>query len=288
MFGFQRTGDLIWAFGDARGRGFLMGATAGRTTLNGEGLQHEDGHSQLLATALPNIRAYDPAFAYELAVIIEDGLRCMYVKQEDVFYYITVYNENIAHPPMPKGAEAGILKGLYRFRPSTLAGGKHEVQLFGSGTILQCVLKAQTMLAEQFAISAHVWSATSYQQLRHAALAADRWNRLHPEAEPRVPYIAAILKDVPGPIVAAGDWVKAVPDLIRPWVKQRYVVLGTDGFGMSDTREALRRYFEVDAESIVIATLDALFQDGRIPAGEVTSAIQKLGFDPDKLEPLCK
>jgi pyruvate dehydrogenase E1 component len=288
MFGFQRTGDLIWAFGDARGRGFLMGATAGRTTLNGEGLQHEDGHSQLLAAALPNVRTYDPAFAYELAVIIEDGLRCMYEKQEEVFYYLTVYNENIAHPPMPRGAEEGILRGLYRFRPSTLAAGKHQIQLFGSGTILQCVLRAQTMLEEQFGISAHVWSATSYQQLRHAALMAERWNRLHPEAEPRIPYIVGILKDVPGPIVAASDWVRAVPDLIRPWVKQRYVTLGTDGFGMSDTREALRRYFGVDAEAIVIAALHALSQDGRIPAGEVTQAIQKLGVDPEKPDPLCK
>jgi pyruvate dehydrogenase E1 component len=286
MFGFQRTMDLIWAFGDARGRGFLMGATAGRTTLNGEGLQHQDGHSHLLAAALPNVRAYDPAFAYELAVIVEEGLRAMYERQEDVFYYITIYNENIAHPPMPRGVEEGILKGLYLFRPAP-DGGPGQVQLFGSGTILQCALGAQAILAERFGVGASVWSATSYQQLRHAALLTDRWNRLHPEAEARVPYVEAVLRDLPGPIVAASDWVKAVPDLIRPWVKPRYVTLGTDGFGMSDTREALRRYFEVDAEAIAAAALHALMLEGRMSAGDAARALRDLGLDPEKPEPLA-
>ena len=287
MFGFQRTGDLIWAFGDCRGRGFLMGATAGRTTLNGEGLQHEDGHSQLLATALPNICAYDPAFAYELAVIIEDGLRRMYAEQEDIFYYLTVYNENIAHPPMPEGVERGILAGLYRFQAAPESGGP-EVQLFGSGIMLQSALKAQAILHEQFGVRAHVWSATSYQQLRQAALKTDRWNRLHPDAEPRIPYVTEVLADLPGPIVAVTDYVKAVPDLIRPWVRRRYVTLGTDGFGMSDTREGLRRYFEVDPESIALAALHALAQEGKLSAKEAAAAVVRLGIDPEKADPLAK
>jgi len=285
MFGFQRTGDQIWALGDARGRGFLMGATAGRTSLNGEGLQHQDGHSQLLASSLPNVQAYDPAFACELATIVQDGMRRMYEDQEDILYYITLYNENIAHPPMPAGAEEGILKGLYRFRPAA-GKGKHEVQLFGSGAILQSTLAAQTILAEQFNIAAHVWSATSYQQLRQAALSCDRWNRLHPQAEPQIPHVVEILKDVTGPIVAATDFLKTIPDLIRPWVKQRFVSLGTDGFGMSDTRAALRRYFEVDAESIAIAALNALSRNRKIPARQVSKAISDLGVDPEKFDPL--
>ncbi|MBM3791313.1 MAG: pyruvate dehydrogenase (acetyl-transferring), homodimeric type, partial [Acidobacteria bacterium] len=285
MFGFQRTGDLAWAFGDARGRGFLMGATAGRTTLNGEGLQHQDGHSHILAATIPNLLSYDPAFAYEMATIVEDGLRRMVRDQEDVFYYITVYNENIAHPPMPAGSEEGILRGLYLYRPAP-GRGKHQVQLFGSGTALQSVLRAQEILAEEFGVGADVWSATSYQQLRRGALEADRWNRLHPESEPRIPYVVEVLKDVRGPIVAATDFMKAVPDLIRPWVKQRYISLGTDGFGMSDTREALRRHFEVDSAFIALAAVHGLFQEGKIKAPKVSAAIRKLGIDPEKLEPL--
>jgi pyruvate dehydrogenase E1 component len=284
MFGFQRTGDLIWALGDIRGRGFLMGATAGRTTLNGEGLQHQDGHSHLLATALPNIRAYDPAYACELAVIIEEGLRCMYEMQQDVFYYITIYNENIAHPALVAGSEEGILKGLYRFCPPSVHG-KHEVQLLASGSIMPSALQAREILAHKFGIGAGVWSATSYQQLRHEALAADRWNRLHPEAARRVPYVTEALRGVPGPIVAATDFVKTIPDLIRPWVKQHFVSLGTDGFGMSDTREALRRHFEVDAGSMVIAALHALFEEGRLDAADVAAAIRELGIDPEKADP---
>lgn len=285
MFGFQRTGDLFWAFGDARGRGFAIGATAGRTTLNGEGLQHEDGHSHVLASVIPNILAYDPAFAYEVAMIVKHGLQRMYQKGEDVFYYLTLYNENIYHPPMPDGVEEGIVKGLYLYRPAPQKL-KNHVQLLGSGSIMQCVLKAQELLAERFEISSDVWSATSYQQLRDEALSTDRWNRLHPEARPRVPYVSRMLEDVPGPLIAATDFMKTVPDFIRPWVHQRYVVLGTDGYGRSDTREALRRFFEVDAECIAIAALHALSQDGLIPAHEVSQAIRDLGVDPEKLDPV--
>lgn len=285
MFGFQRTGDLFWAFGDARGRGFALGATAGRTTLNGEGLQHQDGHSHVLASTIPCVLAYDPAFAFEVAMIIKSGLHRMFQKEDDVFYYITLYNENIHHPPMPAAVEEGIVKGIYLFRPAP-EKLRHQVQLFGSGSIMQCVLKAQELLANRFKISADVWSATSYQQLRDEALSADRWNRLHPEFKPRVPYVIEALGNVRGPFVAATDFVKTVPDLIRPWVTQRYVTLGTDGYGRSDTREALRRHFEVDAENIAIAALYALFQDGRIPAQEVSRAITDLGVDPEKPNPL--
>ena len=285
MFGFQRTGDQIWAFADARGRGFMMGATAGRTTLNGEGLQHEDGQSHILATTVPNVLAYDPAFAYEMALIVREGLRRMYEKQEDIFYYITLYNENIVHPSMPEGAENGIVKGLYRFRPAPVTG-RHRVQLFGSGSIMLAVGQAQELLAERFDIAADVWSAPSYQQLRNEALSVDRWNRLHPEETPRKPYVVQALEGVPGPIVAATDYLKAVPDLIRPWVTQRFISLGTDGFGRSDTREALRRFFEVDAESIAAAALYALSQEGKIPPSEVSRAIKDLGIDPEKPDPL--
>jgi pyruvate dehydrogenase E1 component len=285
MFGFQRTGDLFWAFSDARGRGFALGATAGRTTLNGEGLQHQDGHSHVLASVVPNIMAYDPAFAYEVATIVKSGLERMYGKGEDVFYYLTLYNENIQHPPMPEGVEDGIIKGLYPFRPAP-AKLKHHVQLFGSGSLMHNVLKAQEILAEKFQVSSDVWSVTSYQQLRNEALSADRWNRLHPEADSRVPYVVRMLRGVQGPFIAATDYMKAVPDFIRPWIAQRYVTLGTDGHGRSDTREALRRFFEVDAESIAIAALHALSQDGLIPAYEVSKAIGTLGVDPEKPDPL--
>jgi pyruvate dehydrogenase E1 component len=285
MFGFQRTGDLFWAFNDARGRGFALGATAGRTTLNGEGLQHQDGHSHVLASVIPSIQAYDPAFAFEVAMIVKNGLYRMYQKDEDIFYYLTLYNENIYHPSMPEGVEEGIIKGLYRFRPAP-EKLKYHVQLFGSGSIMQCVLKAQELLAAKFQISSDVWSVPSYQRLRDEALSADRWNRLHPEADPRVPHVSRVLEDVQGPFIAATDFMKTIPDLIRPWITQRYVVLGTDGFGRSDTREALRRFFEVDAENIAIAALHALSQDGLIPAHQVSAAIKDLGVDPEKLDPL--
>ena len=284
MFGFQRTGDLFWAFGDARGRGFALGATAGRTTLNGEGLQHQDGHSQILASVVPNILNYDPAFAFELAMIVKNGLYRMYEKEEDVFYYITLYNENILHPPMPEGVEEGILKGIYLFRASA-ERMKHRVQLFGSGSIMQCMLRAQELLAEKFRVSSDIWSVTSYQQLRNEALSTERWNRLHPGSDPRMPYVAKALDGVPGPFIAATDFMKALPDMIRQWVPGSYVTLGTDGFGRSDTREALRRFFEVDAENIVIAALYALSQEGEIPASVVASAIGDLGVEPDKPDP---
>jgi pyruvate dehydrogenase E1 component len=285
MFGFQRTGDLFWAFGDSRGRGFALGATAGRTTLNGEGLQHEDGHSHILASTMPSIVAYDPAFAYEVAFIVRHGLIRMCARQEDVFYYITLYNENIQHPPMPAGSEEGIIRGLYLFRRSPLDTGQ-RVQLLGSGSIMKCVLAAQAILAERYNIASDVWSATSYQQLRNQALSADRWNRLHPEARPLKPDVAEILDGIEGPIVAATDYQKLLPDMIRPWVRQRFLTLGTDGFGRSDTREALRRHFEVDAESIAVAALYALHQDGRVEAKEVSAAVRDLGLDPEKLDPL--
>jgi pyruvate dehydrogenase E1 component len=285
MFGLQRTGDLFWAFGDARGRGFAIGATAGRTTLNGEGLQHQDGHSHVLASTIPNLVTYDPAFAYEVAMIVKNGLHRMYQKGEDLFYYLTVYNENIIHPPMPGDVEEGIIRGLYLFRPAPRKL-KNHVQLLGSGSIMQCVLQAQTLLAEKFQISSDVWSATSYPQLRNEALSADRWNRLHPESNPRMPHVQKVLGNVPGPFIAATDFMKTVPDLIRPWVNQRYVVLGTDGFGRSETREALRRFFEVDAENIAVAAMHALAQDGLIPVREVAQAIADLGIDPDKSDPL--
>jgi pyruvate dehydrogenase E1 component len=285
MFGFQRTGDLFWAFGDARGRGFALGATAGRTTLNGEGLQHQDGHSLILASTHPSVQTYDPAFAFEVAAIVKDGMRRMYQQGEDVFYYLTLYNENIIHPPMPEGVETGILKGIYHLRPAA-ERLQYHVQLFGSGSIMPGVLKAQNLLAERFGVSSDVWSVPSYQQLRNDGLSADRWNRLHPESAPRRPYIQSALNDISGPIIAATDFMKAVPDMIRPWIAQRYVSLGTDGFGRSDTRETLRDFFEVSAGNIAIAALYALHQEGLIPAQQVSKAIKDLGVDPDKIDPL--
>jgi pyruvate dehydrogenase E1 component len=221
-----------------------------------------------------------------MAMIVKDGLERMYKKEEDVFYYLTLYNENIYHPPMPEGSEEGIVKGLYLYSPAKEKKERH-VQLFGSGTIMQCVLEARDILEEKFQVSSDIWSATSYQQLRHEALSTDRWNRLHPESEPRVPYVVRVLEGVRGPIVAATDFMKTIPDLIRPWVSGRYTVLGTDGYGRSDTREALRRFFEVDSESIAVAALYALFQESEIPANEVTEAIRALGLDPDKHDPLA-
>ncbi len=288
MFGFQRTGDQIWAFGDSRGRGFLLGATAGRTTLNGEGLQHQDGHSHLLATTLPNVVAYEPAFAYEIAMIVEEGLRRMIRDEEDVFYYVTLQNENYPQPPLPSpDVREGVLKGLYLYRPAVERLDLH-VTLFGSGAILASALEAQARLAKDFSVSADVWSATSYQQLRREAVQTDRWNRLHPTAqERRVPYLERVLDDMDGPIVAASDQLKLVADQIVPWIRDRtFTALGTDGFGMSDTREALRRHFEIDAPLIVVAALDALRRDGRLDAAKVAEAIERLGIDPEKLDPL--
>lgn len=282
MFGFQRTGDQMWACGDAMGRGFLLGATAGRTTLNGEGLQHEDGHSLLLAASYPSVVSYDVTFAYEVALIIQDGLRRMLDEQENIYYYITLQNENYPMPPMPEGAREGILKGIYRFKAAEQRKKKH-VQLFGSGSIMLQVLRAADLLAERFGVSADVWGVTSYGQLRREALECERHNRLHPEGEQRVPHITQVLAKAQGPVVAVSDYMTLVQDQIARWVPNRYVVLGTDGFGMSDTREALRRHFEVDAECIAIAALDGLRQEGVVDAKTVASAIRELGVDPDKI-----
>jgi len=285
MFGYQRTGDLMWAAGDSMARGFLLGGTAGRTTLNGEGLQHQDGQSPVLMSMIPNAIVYDVAFAYELAVIIQDVLRRMLQEQENVIYYITLQNENYTMPPMPEGVKDGILKGLYRYRAADKPSDK-QVQLFGSGSILNQVLRAQQILAEKYGVSADVWSATSYQQLRADALACERENRLHPEAEQKVPYIARALEGVQGPFVAASDYLKLTGDQISRWIPGRFVPLGTDGFGMSDTREALRRHFEIDAENIVLAALDALRLEGKLEAGVVAQAIRDLDIDAEKVDPL--
>ena len=289
MFGFQRIGDLAWAAGDMRCRGFLLGGTAGRTTLNGEGLQHEDGHSHLSASTIPNCISYDPTFGYELAVIIQDGMRRMYQDQEDVYYYITVMNENYPHPEMPKDAEQGILRGMYLFRKGseTISGGSTlRVQLLGSGTILREVIAAAEILDQDFGISADIWSVTSFNELRREALDVTRWNMLHPSEPARLSYVTNCLKDCTGPVVAATDYMKIFADQIREFVPGRYKVLGTDGFGRSDTREKLRQFFEVDRHYVTIATLQALAEDGKISTEIVAQAIRKFGIDPDKPNPV--
>ncbi len=283
MFGFQRTGDQIWAFGDARGHGFLLGATAGRTTLNGEGLQHEDGHSQVLATTIPNIRAYDPAFAYETALIVKDGVKRMLQDGEDIFYYLTLYNENYPMPPMPDGAEEGILRGIYLFKHGE-EGRRRRVTLLGSGAIMQQILRAQGLLQERYDVAADVYCVTSYQLLRNEALAVERWNRLHPDQRSRTPYVTQILGKAT-PIVAATDFVKLLAEQVARWVPQPFVSLGTDGFGRSDTRAALRRHFEVDAESVAVASLHALALCEQYGSADVAKAIAELGIDPEKPEP---
>jgi pyruvate dehydrogenase E1 component len=285
MFGFQRVGDFIWAAGDSQTRGFLMGGTSGRTTLTGEGLQHQDGQSHLAAAAVPNCLPYDPTFAYELAVIIQDGLRRMYREQEHVFYYITVMNENYAHPPMPEGVEEGILKGMYLLDQ---AGGENprRVQLMGSGTILREVIAAARLLAQDFEVSADVWSVPSFTLLRRDGLAVVRWNMLHPEQTPRQSYVAECLAAHPGPVVAASDYLKIHADQIRPFLDRTCYVLGTDGYGRSDTRSKLRRYFEVDRHYLVVAALRALADDELVPATTVAEAIDKYGIDPEKPEPV--
>ena len=287
MFGFQRIGDLIWAAGDMRCRGFLLGGTSGRTTLNGEGLQHQDGHSHILASCVPNLVAYDPAFAYEIAVIVQDGIRRMYREQEDIFYYITLGNENYAMPPMPAGVADGILKGLYKFKIGKRKKGWPRVQLFGSGTILREALRAQELLEERFYVSADVWSATSYKELRREAMAAERWNMLHPKSRPRKPFVTKLLEKTEGPVVATSDYMKSLPDMIAPWVPGKMITLGTDGFGRSETRSKLRRHFGVDAESIALASLHALSAEGAIGNEQVEKAIQILGIDPEKPDPVA-
>jgi pyruvate dehydrogenase E1 component len=286
MFGFQRIGDLIWAFGDLRGRGFLLGATSGRTTLNGEGLQHEDGHSHVLASTIPNVVTYDPAFAYEIAVIIEDGLRRMYREREDVFYYITLGNENYSMPAMPEGAREGILKGLYRLSAAKKRKGAKRAQIFGSGSLLREALRAQEILAERFNVAADVWSATSYKELRREALETERWNLLHPGDAPRQPYIARLLENEEGPIVAVTDYMKIVPEQVGRWLGGRLYSLGTDGYGRSDTRASLRRFFEVDAECIALAVVQQLALRGEIERAAVAEAVKALGIDAEKANPM--
>jgi len=284
MFGFQRIGDLIWLAGDIKAKGFLLGATAGRTTLNGEGLQHEDGHSLLLASTIPTLLTYDPAFAYEVAVIVADGMRRMYVNNEDIFYYLTLYNENHTMPPMPAGVEEGILKGLYRFKTGA-DGKKLKAHIFGSGPIINQALRAQQILVDRYGVSADVWSATNYKELRNDALLCQRWNMLHPTQPQRKSYVEKLLEKEQGAFVAVSDSMRIVPDQIAPWVPGGLMTLGTDGFGRSDTRARLRRFFEIDAESTVIATLYALAQKGQIEKTVVAQAIKDLDVNPEKVFP---
>jgi pyruvate dehydrogenase E1 component len=284
MFGFQRVGDFAWAAGDLRTRGFLVGGTAGRTTLAGEGLQHQDGHSQLVATTIPNCVAYDPCFAYELAVIVQDGLRRMYEEQESVFYYLTCMNENYPHPALPKGVETGILKGMYRLQGG--GRGKVRVNLLGSGTILREVIAAAELLEKEFGVPSDVFSVTSFSELRREALDAERWNLLHPESTPRVPYVKELLAGCSGPFVAATDYMRTVPDQIRQWVPGFYQVLGTDGYGRSDARAALRGFFEVDRRYIALAALKALADDGKLDMGTVKGALSRFRIDPEKPNPV--
>jgi pyruvate dehydrogenase E1 component len=290
MFGFQRIGDLIWAAADMRVRGFLLGGTAGRTTLNGEGLQHQDGHSQVLASTVPNCLTYDPAFAFELAVIVQDGIRRMFEEGESVFYYLTLGNENYPMEAMPAGSSEGILRGLYRFKPSTLKSSAHgvrsKVHLFGSGAILRESMRAQQILAEKFELASDVWSVTSYKELRREALECERWNRLHPTAEGKRCYLDKVLASDKGVFVAASDYMKSVPEMIARWLPGPLAPLGTDGFGRSDSRQGLRRHFEVDAECIALAAIDQLALRGEIKPQRVARAIQELGIDPEKLDPV--
>jgi pyruvate dehydrogenase E1 component len=288
MFGFQRIGDLIWAAGDMRVRGFLVGATSGRTTLNGEGLQHQDGHSHVLASTLPNLITYDPAFAFELAVIIRDGIRRMCQEQESIFYYLTVENENYPMAPLPDGdgVKEGILKGMYRFRASEKKRAKLHAQLFGSGAILNEVLKAQKLLEERFNVAADVWSVTSYKELRRDGLEVERWNLLHPNEEPRVPYVTQCLADAPGVFVASSDYMKVLPDSIARWSPKPIVSLGTDGFGRSDTRKALRDFFEIDHRYVTLGVLNSLAREGQIKLDVVNAAMEELEIDPEKLNPM--
>ncbi|RLJ17587.1 pyruvate dehydrogenase (acetyl-transferring), homodimeric type [bacterium endosymbiont of Escarpia laminata] len=283
MFGFQRIGDLAWAAGDMQAKGFLIGGTAGRTTLAGEGLQHQDGHSHLMAATIPNCVAYDPAFAFEIAVVVQDGMRRMYQEQENVFYYITVMNENYLQPAMPEGAESGIVNGMYLFQK----GGKRKkrVQLLGSGAILREVIAAAELLEKDFSISADVWSVTSFNELRRDGLDVERWNMLHPDETPRSSYVEGLLAETKGPVVAATDYMRSYADQIRPFIKTRYSVLGTDGFGRSDMRSQLRKFFEVNRYYIVVAALKTLADDGEIDLSSVSKAIKKYKIDPEKPNP---
>ena len=285
MFGPQRIGDLIWLAGDIRCRGFLIGGTAGRTTLNGEGLQHQDGHSHVTASTVPNLVAYDASFAYELAVIIRDGIRRMYSEQENIFYYLTVENEPYIMPPMPEGVHEGIIKGLYKYRAGTKKRAKAKAHLFGSGAIINCALRAQEILADKYDVAADVWSATSYSELRRNAMDAERWNYLHPTRKPQVPYISQVLKNESGVFVAASDYMQILPEGIARWIPGPFTTLGTDGFGRSDSREALRNHFEVDERYIVVAALNGLAREGTITDAAVDRAIKDLDIDPEKVNP---
>ncbi|MBN8707380.1 MAG: pyruvate dehydrogenase (acetyl-transferring), homodimeric type [Bacteroidetes bacterium] len=287
MFGFQRIGDLIWAAADLQVKGFLVGGTAGRTTLNGEGLQHQDGHSHVLAYPVPNLKTYDPTFSFELAVIIRDGIRRMYEEQENIFYYLTIMNENYAHPAMPEGAEEGILKGIYKLKSSAKPGNKLKANLLGSGTILNEVLKAQDLLESKYGVSVDVWSVTSYKELRNDALTAERHNLLHPSDKQKTPYIQTVFDGKEDAVyVAASDYLKLMPDMIAKWMPKTLTTLGTDGFGRSETREELRSFFEVDARYIAVATLYALAKDGKLKMTDVSKAIKALDINPDKLNPM--
>ncbi len=291
-FGFQRIGDLVWTAADSRSRGFLLGATAGRTTLSGEGLQHEDGSSHILFSTVPNCVAYDPAFGYEVTTIVRDGMRRMVENQEDVFYYVTVMNENYVHPAMPAGVEEGILKGMYRIREGRGTRGEGRgnkltptVQLLGSGTILREVLAAAEILEAHWKVAADVWSVTSFTELRRDGLGVERWNRLHPDAQPQQSWVEKSLAKTSGPVIAASDYMRALPDMIRTWVSRKYVVLGTDGFGRSDGRAALRDFFEVDRNHVVVAALKALADEGAIDRKMVGRAIEKYGIAADRPNP---
>lgn len=286
MFGFQRIGDLAWAAGDMRCRGFLIGGTAGRTTLNGEGLQHEDGHSHIVASTIPNCVSYDPAFAYELAVIVQDGLRRMYQEQQDIYYYITVMNENYSHPAMPNGVENGILKGMYLFKEGDSDDDNPRVQLLGAGTILREVIAASEILKSEHQIHADIWSVTSFNELRREALSVARWNMLHPAQPKRLSHVQNCLNGRSGPVIAASDFMKIYADQIREFIPGKYRVLGTDGFGRSDTREKLRHFFEVDRYYITVAALNALAEDGKIPQQQAADAIQRYGINPEKPDPV--
>jgi pyruvate dehydrogenase E1 component len=284
MFGFQRVGDLAWAAGDMRARGFLLGGTAGRTTLAGEGLQHTDGHSHIFSSVIPNCISYDPTFSYELAVIIQEGLRRMFVEQEDVYYYITLMNENYYHPDMPEGAEEGIIKGMYLYQEAQHK--ENRVQLLGSGTILREVIAAAQLLESVFKIGADVWSVTSFTELRREGLDLRRQNLLNPDREPLEPYVSKCLNDKTGPIIAASDYIRLFADQIREFIKQPYYVLGTDGFGRSDTRKELRYFFEVNAPFIAYTAIKALADQGKVPIETVHKAIERYDINPDKPNPM--
>jgi pyruvate dehydrogenase E1 component len=286
MFGFQRVGDLAWAAGDMRARGFLLGGTAGRTTLNGEGLQHEDGHSHLMSATIPNCISYDPTFAYEVAVIVQDGLRRMYAEQQDCYYYLTVMNENYVHPAMPEGAAGDIIKGMYRFASGAAAKkGSARVQLLGCGTIFREVIAAAKLLRDDWGVEADLWGCPSFTELARDGHAVERWNMLNATETPRVSHVERCLGGTEGPVIAATDYIRAFAEQIRPYVPRRYTVLGTDGFGRSDTREKLRHFFEVDRHWVALAALKALADEGTLPASKAAEAVKKYGLDPRKPAP---